>query len=252
MGSSFTKCQMSNDKCQMNVCLASVRHLLFKIIIPFPLSYYLKKCVAGSRFLIGTFVISCLSFVIFLGGCGDVTGDLVSLSISPTKVTVGVSQSQVFTVVGHDSVGMIVEVSPTWSVTGSIGTISSNGLFTAISTAGSGTVVASSDDLSATASVTITDKGWVIGRVFNSTGASVPGMKVYLKNTALLDFTDSSGYYSIANVPPGTYEAWTMQTEVYRSASQEAEVTAGGTDTINFTILYFTDPPDLTIPDFEF
>ncbi|MBU1026499.1 MAG: carboxypeptidase-like regulatory domain-containing protein [Candidatus Margulisbacteria bacterium] len=204
------------------------------------------------KIVLPSFLICCCSFIIFISGCGDVTGDLASLSISPVKVTVGVNKSQVFTVVGHDGVGMIIEVSPTWSVTGGIGTISSDGLFSAGSAAGSGTVVASYESMSATASVTITDKGWIIGRVLDSKGTIVPSMKVYLKNTALLDFTDSSGYYSISNVPPGSYEAWTMQTEVYRPASQEVEVAAGGTDTANFTILYFSDPPDLSIPDFEF
>ena len=51
-------------KCQMNVYL---RHVLYKIIIPFPLLYYIKKCFAGSRYgkaIIGTFVIFNLSFVI--------------------------------------------------------------------------------------------------------------------------------------------------------------------------------------------
>jgi hypothetical protein len=75
-------------------------------------------------------------------------------------------------------------------------------------------------------------------------------MKVYI-NSYLFDFSDSGGDYSIENVPAGTYEVWTTETQAYRAASKEAMVTSGETTIKNFTILYFTDPVDTTPPEFN-
>lgn len=194
-------------------------------------------------------IVSCL-LVIPLIGCGDIDAELASLTISPSSDTIGINQSQLFTVSGKDSLGFIVEVTPAWSVTGGIGAITSTGLFTAGSSTGVGSVVASYGGKSASASVTVTDKGWIGGRVIDSKGLLVPSLKVYLSGTSLLDFTDSNGDYSISNVSAGTYEVWTTETDVYRAASKEATVGSGETVTVNFTILYFTDPPDLTPPEF--
>ena len=76
-------------------------------------------------------------------------------------------------------------------------------------------------------------------------------IKVYLDGTSLLDFTDSDGAYSISDVPAGTYDVLTLATDDYSSASQEVTVGEGETETANLTISYYTDPPDLTLPDFE-
>ena len=197
-----------------------------------------------------SFVLSCLLLALCCLGCGDVTSGVSSITLSPSSATVGINQSQSFSVVAKDSTGKIVTASPTWSVSGSIGTISSSGLFVAGASGGSGTVTASYSGLSSSATVTITENGWVEGRVTDSAGYRVESMKVYLDGTSYLDFTDSDGDYSISDVAPGTYNAKTLVTDVYYASSQEVTVSAGGTKIANFTISYFTDPPDLTPPDF--
>ncbi len=51
-------------------------------------------------------------------------GSLASISISPASVTLGVGDSYTFTATGEDSYGNRVDVSPTWSVEGGIGSFS--------------------------------------------------------------------------------------------------------------------------------
>jgi hypothetical protein len=191
-------------------------------------------------------------FCILLTGCGEIKEEVKSLTISPSNATVGINQSQLFTVIGKDDLGAIIQVTPTWGTVGGIGTINTNGLFTAGSTTAEGHINASYGGITASAELTVTDKGWFQGRVFDSKGILVPNLKVYLKGTGLFDFTDSNANYSISNVPAGTYEVWTLETSVYRASSKEAMVETGETVTVNFTILYFTDPPDLTPPDLTF
>ncbi|MBI5078706.1 carboxypeptidase-like regulatory domain-containing protein [Candidatus Saganbacteria bacterium] len=206
----------------------------------------------GIRGIFFAFVICPLSFVIFLVGCGDIVGvgEVSTLTVSPPSATIGVGNPKLFSVVAKDSMGRIVQVNPTWSVEGegSIGTISSSGLFTAGTAEGAGNVVAVSGSLSAKAAVTITAKGWVEGKVTDEIGKRVEGIKVYLKDTSLSDFTDSNGDYSISYIPAGTYEVWTLENAIYKSSSQEASVGRGETVTKNFLIYYFTKPPDLTPP----
>lgn len=201
--------------------------------------------------IIPSFVICHLSFLIFLVGCGDVNSGVSTLTVSPPSLTIGVAQSQAFTVVAKDGTGKIVSSTPTWSLSGSIGTInSSSGLFIAGGTAGQGSVTATYSGKTATSIVSVTDLGWVAGRVVDNTGSRVQSIKVYLQeNTSLLDFTDSDGDYSISDVPAGTYMAWTLATDAYRASSNEVTVASGETATANFTISYYTDPPDLTVPE---
>ena len=93
------------------------------------------------KLLICLVVVSCFLIIVPFG-CGDLDTELSSLTISPPSTTIGVDQSQVFTVIAKDSLGLIVDIDPTWSVTGGIGSIGTTGLFTASSSAGNGTVLA--------------------------------------------------------------------------------------------------------------
>lgn len=195
-------------------------------------------------------VVSCLLLVSY-SGCGDLESTLASLTIFPSSTTVGVRQYQLFSVVGHDSLGKIVTVSPSFSTTGGLGDVTATGVFIAGSVAGTGSVVAAYGGKSASATVTVTDRSWVAGRVIDSAGARVPDLKVYLKNTSYFDLTDSLGDYSISNVPAGTYEVLTLETGVFRAASYEVTVASGETKTVNFTISYFTTPVDLNPPELE-
>ena len=194
------------------------------------------------------FIVSCWLLVVSYYGCGDISGGAATLSISPTSATVGINQDQVFSAVAHNSAGIIVSVTPTWSITGGIGSISSSGLFLAGSVAGSGTVIATAEGKTATAAVTVTANGWITGTVYDSTSRKVQSIKVYIPGTSILAFSDSSGKYTLSNVPAGTYDVLTLATDVYYSASAEVTLVSGETKIQNFTLIYYTDPIDITPP----
>lgn len=171
--------------------------------------------------------------VVLVAGCGgdlEESAGVASLSVSPTSVTVGINQTELFRATAKNSLGNIVSINPSWSVSGGIGSISSTGLFTAGAISGEGTVVARYGSLSATAQVTITNLGWLEGRLQSVAFEGVSGIKVYLDEIpSLNDFSDSDGRFSIANIPAGTYLALTQATEVFKAASQEVVIVEGQT-----------------------
>jgi hypothetical protein len=174
-------------------------------------------------------LLSCLFLVVICVGCGDLETELSSLTISPSNVTVGVNQSQLFSVTARNTLGFIVEIEPTWSVSGGIGTITSSGLFVAGDVAGSGAVIASSDSLQATANVTVTENGKISGTVTSALGVA-PGIKIYLdEEPTYLDYTDTQGKYELTSVPVGTYFVTSQATDVFQSASREVTVGRGET-----------------------
>jgi hypothetical protein len=84
-------------------------------------------------------------------------GAPASLAVSPANATVAAGGSQQFSASGADAFGNPVSPPVTWSVgAGTPGTISPSGLFTAGSTTGSGTVVASADGVSASTTLNVT------------------------------------------------------------------------------------------------
>lgn len=187
-------------------------------------------------------------------GCGDLTGDVASLTVSPSTKTIGINQSQVFSAYGADALGNNVAVSVTWSLEGSMGTISSNGLFIANGTAGSGKVVAiTSTTVSAKATVVVTYEGWIAGQVKDELGKNVASVKIYIPGTSLQAFADSGGEYSISQIPQGTYEVWaTDPRSIYKDASLEASVASGETVRVDFTLYYYNKPTDITTPTIAF
>jgi len=81
---------------------------------------------------------------------------VASVSISPESAIVEVGSTQQFSVTAYNQGGTAVTGVPTtWSVTSTIGTITSDGLFTATAV-GSGEVTVSVGGVSATAAVTVT------------------------------------------------------------------------------------------------
>ena len=197
-----------------------------------------------------------LSFFVLLAGCGDIDGNIASLTISPPSATIGINQSQVFTATAKDSYGLIVNSTPAWSTSGGIGAISTTGLFVAGDSTGTGYVVASYDKKSATATVTIADTGWLTGRVQSSLSnlGYLANIRVYLnEDTSLFDLSDSDGRYEIAGIPAGTYQALTQATVTFQSASREVTISRGRTTT--WDILVDAQPgvnpvPTTTIPSF--
>jgi hypothetical protein len=199
-----------------------------------------------------------LAYFMTASGCGELGTGLTRMTISPKESTVGVNQSVLFTAIGRDTTGKLVSITPrpTWSVTSEIGTITSGGLFTSGSNTGQGKVIVTANNLSAEANVVVTDKGWFQGTIFDTSGKKIQDIKVYLMGyiDTLFAFSNTSGFYSISNVPVGTYEVWTEATSVYRAASSEAKVSinAGQTKTVNLTITSFISPPTITPPTVPF
>ncbi|NQT30349.1 MAG: carboxypeptidase regulatory-like domain-containing protein [Candidatus Saganbacteria bacterium] len=211
------------------------RDLLYKIIIP-------------------TFVIFNLSFVIFLSGCGDIDSEVVSLTVSPATATVGVSQSQSFSVVAKNSLGNIISVTPTWSVVGGIGSVTSTGLFTASVGSGEGTVVGTYTTITGVATVSVTSNCWIEGKVTGErdTGGIV-NLLVSIRNTSYSAYTNSSGNYSISSLPAATYEVYTPQdNQIYLSSSEEVTVATGETKTQNFYLELRPGIPSTTTTTFPF
>lgn len=197
-----------------------------------------------------------LLLVVLAGGCGDIDGGLGSLTITPDSTTVGVGGVKQFSAIAYDGNGHIVSTNPNWSVSGGIGTINSSGLLLASATEATGQVIARYGGKTARANVIVTSKGWLSGVIRTPEGGPASGIIVYLKeNSSLLDDTDSQGRYSIANIPPGTYEAWTQQTSTYLANSQEVTVASGETVTWSPFLVYKPGVPTLpttTLPNFGF
>lgn len=186
----------------------------------------------------------------FLFSCGDLDNTVTSIVISPLSPTIGINKTQSFSAIAKNSLGQIVSTTATWTSTGA-GSITSTGFYTAGSSSGEAKVYATTGGVTASVTAIITEKAWIQGTVFDSVGHKVPDLKVYIKqNTSLFNSTDSSGFYSISNVPAGTYEVWTIETSAYRPCSNEVTVGSGETKTKNFVILYFSDPVDLNPPEF--
>jgi hypothetical protein len=87
-----------------------------------------------------------------------IPGPLASIVVTPTPVTLAVTNTQQFIAVGKDAVGNIVPFTPTWSVVAGGGAVDGNGVFTAGTVSGTyaNTVQASSGGLKGTATVTVT------------------------------------------------------------------------------------------------
>ncbi len=79
------------------------------------------------------------------------------------------------------------------------------------------------------------DTGVVRGVITDSDGQSLIGANVVLEGTILGASTDFDGVYVITNVPAGTYTVMADYVG-YQSSTASANVSAGGTATVNFTL----------------
>ncbi|MFA6431613.1 MAG: carboxypeptidase-like regulatory domain-containing protein, partial [Candidatus Margulisiibacteriota bacterium] len=194
-----------------------------------------------------------LSFII-LNGCGDINSSVVSITVTPTSDTIGINQSIVFAAIAKDINGFIVQATPTWTVSGGIGTISSDGLFIAGASSGEGTVTASIEGISGHSTVTVTTNGWLQGKVSDATFGNIQNFRVYLQeNTALYSLSDSTGHYSIANIPPGAYTTKTDATILYLGTTNEVTIGSGETKTLDIVLTFQPNAPTVpttTIPSF--
>lgn len=185
-----------------------------------------------------------LIFVLLLGvwgwyGCGDLPEEeeagktLSSISVSPASATLEVGGTQAFTVSAHYSNGTISLPTASWSVSGGIGTITSSGssaTFTATAE-GSGTVEASYDGKSDTASVTVSAAIGPGGLVTIEVSPASVSLRVGDSETFTASGTDSSG--EAVDISP----AWQLSGDAIGILSSDGlvatlEVDAEGTATV--------------------
>ena len=115
----------------------------------------------ASRARIARVIVAGAFAVLLMAACSSSTdfSPITSLTISPTSATLAQGGTQQFTVVTKDGNGKIITTTqPTWSVVAGGGTISSTGLFTAGTTAGTflNTVAVTCSGITVTATVIVT------------------------------------------------------------------------------------------------
>ncbi len=174
------------------------------------------------------------------------TGQLATITISPSPATISLGQTQQFTATGRDTNGNIVSITPTWSSSNTtVGTINAAGIFTALA-AGTTTIIATSGSISGTATMTVSTgvaSGTITGTVTGAaTGAVIAGATV--SATGVTATTDASGTYTLAGVPGGIVTV-IVSNSGYNTASANVIVIAGATVTQNFA-LQPTPPVSIT------
>jgi len=186
---------------------------------------------------LGLILISLLAIAFILTACGEDESNF-TIKISPASKVLGVRKTQKFSASATDSQGNVLPKTFTWSVLGNVGTIDSSGNFYSGSTEGTGSVVASSSYVTASAKVDVTSKSFISGSIKNVNGEVIPNITVYITKVPTLQaVSGSTGEYFIQKVPFGTVEVSTKGTSSYLFATKEVFVPTGETVSCNITIL---------------
>ncbi|NQU16723.1 MAG: DNRLRE domain-containing protein [Candidatus Saganbacteria bacterium] len=190
-----------------------------------------------------------------ISGCGtnsSGSATLSSITISPTVATVEAGTTEVFSATGTYSDSTTAALTPTWSVSGSIGTISSiglNGLFTA-TTAGSGSVTATCSGKSASASVTVTGSSLTTITTIEIS-PSTATKRVSQSQTLVATAKNSSGT-SISFTPAWSISGDTIGVLTSSGAVATLSASALGTATISCSASSITGTAFLTCEGYVF
>ena len=126
-----------------------------------------------------------------------------SVSVSPASATVAASATDQFTATALDQFGTAMAIQPasfTWSLAaGSVGSISTSGLYTAPGNAGTATVQAATGTLSSTARVTVVNQS---ATTTTLTAGPISYYRRYALETLTVQITPAAG----ATLPTGTVE----------------------------------------------
>ena len=128
------------------------------------------------------FFVFCLTSNI-LAGCGF-QGEF-SIAVSPATTTIGLNKTQQFFATAIDAQGNIVSKAFSWGFSGSVGTIDANGLFYSGSVVGSGFILVSSEGVTGKASVSLTDKGSISGRLRNVLGNNLSSISIVFTGASI-------------------------------------------------------------------
>ncbi|MCK5455859.1 MAG: carboxypeptidase-like regulatory domain-containing protein, partial [Melioribacteraceae bacterium] len=78
--------------------------------------------------------------------------------------------------------------------------------------------------------------GKIAGRITDAAGEPLPFVNVIVLGTSLGAAADIDGYYSILNIPPGTYQVKASAIGYNATVVQNVKVSIGLTTSINFTL----------------
>lgn len=172
-----------------------------------------------------------------IAGCGS-SGTVARVTVSPSTATVGAQQTQQYFAAAYDSAGNALARSFTWSVTGSVGTIdATSGLFYAGTSFGSGSISATADNVSGSATIAVANNGTLTGILSDADSNTIANLQVILTQMPTFSATSNAGgQYTIFNIPAGTYEVTTQATVTYLPTTAEARIAVGSTRSANITV----------------
>ncbi|MEQ8169428.1 MAG: YCF48-related protein [Candidatus Eremiobacterota bacterium] len=174
---------------------------------------------------------------------------IVSARVSPDSASItkgGARQFKVYCI--NSSNELVNPDSFSWSVEGGIGTIDSHGIFQASSTSARGSVKVKVGSQEATVPVEIvesTENGAITGVVTYSDGSPATGVKVSVQGLSTFSIPDSSGVYTINDVPVGE-KTVSVTYDGSEKWSGTSTVTAGKTSTLNIPLNFHPNPVGIT------
>lgn len=152
--------------------------------------------------------------------------ELFRIVVLPYDVSVVAGSTQTFTAYPEDQYGNPFPTTVTWSSSNTaVGTIDSNGLFTAIA-AGTTTITASSGSVSGTATATVRLPTVTFVVTNSVTNSPVTGASVLMDGVKII--TDATGKAVFTNIAPGDH-SYAVSKTGYRRATGSVGVTADTT-----------------------
>ncbi len=172
-----------------------------------------------------------------VSGCGQTVAGLTSIMVSPSSATVGINKTQAFLVIAYYGNNSTAFVTPDWSLSGSVGSISSSGTFTATAE-GVGRLTATYQGCTSTASISVTSKGFIAGKVRElSSSTGIPNIRVYISEEATYySISAANGSYSISDVTPGRYTLVAQGSKDYLPTTASVVVATAESTTQNFSL----------------
>ncbi len=159
---------------------------------------------------------------------------VTAVLVDPASASLVTGDTQQFTATVLGASGQQIETAVVWTVTGGIGSVDENGLFTA-SAPGSGMVVALAGDKAGTATVEVSPRtGAISGTVTNAeTGAGIPGATVTADGETTT--TDAYGAYTISGLVAGDYTV-TASANGYAQGSVQVTLAEGEGASANISL----------------
>ena len=166
---------------------------------------------------------------------------VTAVFVDPPSASLFTGDTQQFTATILGASGQQIEAATIWLVTGGVGSVDENGLFTA-SAPGTGRAVAMAGDKAGSATVQVQPRaGAVSGSVTNATtSAGIPGATVIADGKTAT--TNAQGGYTISGLAAGDYTL-TAYANGYVQGSVDVTLRAGEGATANIALQSTGEPP---------